>query len=276
MEESLKQSSVYAEQAMEFIVDYAPNLIGGLITLFIGLGVIRWMTNALVKQLKKREVEPTLIPFIGNLVNLSLKVLLIVSVAGIIGIQTTSFIAALGAAGLAVGMALQGSLANFAGGVLILVLRPFKVGSVIQAQGYTGTVEKILTFVTVLKTFDNQVIYIPNGPLAGSAIQNLNQEETRRVDMTFGIGYGDSIDEAKKAFKEVLDSIPQILPEPKPMIVLSELGDSSVNFAVRPWVKTEDYWDVYFEVHEKVKKVLDQKGISIPFPQRDVHLHQVQ
>lgn len=276
MELSVEETSKYADEIMNFIIEYAPSVIGAIITLFVGLIVIKWITNTLEKQLKKRNVEPTLVPFIRNMSNLSLKVLLVISVAGIVGIQTTSFIAVLGAAGLAVGMALQGSLGNFAGGVLILVFRPFKVGSVIKAQGHMGEVLEILLFVTVIKTVDNQIIYLPNGPLAGGAIQNLNQQPTRRVDMTFGIGYGDDIDAARAAFKEVLDAQPEVLSDPAPAILVTELGDNSVNFSVRPWCKTEHYWDVYATTHEQVKKVLDKKGISIPFPQRDVHLHQVQ
>ncbi len=276
MELSIEETSKYTDKIVDFALEYGPSVIGAIITLFIGLTVIKWITNSLLKQLKKRSVEPTLIPFIGNMTNLSLKVLLVISVAGILGIQTTSFIAVLGAAGLAIGMALQGSLGNFAGGVLILIFRPFKVGSVIKAQGHVGEVREILLFVTVLKTLDNQIIYIPNGPLAGGSIQNLNQEPIRRVDMKFGIGYGDDIDAARSAFQEVLNGIPEVLKDPAADIIVVELGDNSVNFAVRPWCKTEYYWDVYAKTHESVKKVLDQKGISIPFPQRDVHLHQVQ
>jgi len=258
-----------------FAMDFGPKIVGAVVTLIIGLWVIKRITNFCKARLVKSAIDTTLAPFFANMISMALKVLLVISVAGIIGIQTTSFIAVLGAAGLAVGMALQGSLGNFAGGVLILIFRPFKVGSYIKAQSHEGVVEEILLFVTILKTLDNQVIYLPNGPLAGGAIQNLNQEPTRRVDMTFGIGYEANIDTARTAFQETLSAIPEVLASPAPDIIVTELGDSSVNFSIRPWCKSEDYWTVYAAAHENIKKALDNKGISIPFPQRDVHLHQV-
>jgi len=275
MNTTVQASEQLIQKATEFSLSYGPKVIGAILTLIIGL----WITSAITKFVKgkmlKSKIDDTLVPFLSNMINIALKSMLIISVAGIVGIETTSFIAVLGAAGLAIGMALQGSLANFAGGVLILIFRPFKVGSIIKAQGHVGAVQEILLFVTVLKTPDNQVIYLPNGPLASGAIQNLNQEEIRRVDMTFGIGYQDSIDKARDAFQEALSSIPEVLSQPAPDIIVTELADNSVNFSIRPWCKNEHYWDVYAKSHEVIKKTLDQKGISIPYPQRDIHLHQV-
>ena len=191
-----------------------------------------------------------------------------------IGIETTSFVAIIGAAGLAVGLALQGSLANFAGGVLILLFKPFKVGDVVETQGYLGKVHEIRIFNTVMKTFDNKTIIIPNGAVSGSSIVNFSTEPQRRVDMTFGIGYGDDIKKAKQILQNLVDADSRILKEPAPQIALSELGDSSVNFVVRVWCEAAEYWNIYFEMQEKVKMTFDQEGISIPFPQRDVHLYQ--
>lgn len=276
MENALGKGEILTKKLIELSASYGPKVIGAILTLIIGLWVVKLTTSFTRKKLTSSNIDNTLVPFLTNMTNMLLKVILLVSVAGIVGIQTTSFVAVIGAAGLAIGLALQGSLANFAGGVLILIFRPFRVGDFIKAQGHAGTVKEILLFVTVLKTPDNQVIYLPNGPLAGGAIQNLNEEPTRRVDMTFGIGYEDNIDEAKKAIQEVLDQIPEILKDPAPAIVMTELADSSVNFAVRPWCNSTDYWTVHAKTHELIKKTFDQKGISIPFPQRDVHLHQVQ
>lgn len=258
--------------AANFLALYVPKVAGALITLVIGLWIIKKITNFIAARMKKSKVDETLIPFFRNMINLSLKVILVISVAGILGIQTTSFIAVLGAAGLAIGMALQGSLSNFAGGVLILIFRPFKVGDYVKAQGHEGNVKEILLFVTKFVSLDNKVIYIPNGPLANGPIENLSEEPTRRVDMTFGISYSDDIDMARKVIEETLNAIPEILKSPKADIILTELADSSVNFSVRPWCKSEDYWTVYGEVHELIKKAFDDKKVTIPFPQREVHL----
>ena len=192
-----------------------------------------------------------------------------------VGIETTSFVAILGAAGLAVGLALQGSLANFAGGVLILMFKPFKVGDLIEAQGFIATVKEIQIFNTILKTADNRIVIIPNGSLSNGSMVNINQESTRRVDFVFGIGYEDDIDKAKSILNTLADNDSRVLKDPAKVIVLSELADSSVNFTVRLWAKTEDYWGVYFDMQEAVKKSFDQQGISIPYPQQDVHMHQV-
>lgn len=264
----------YADQFYALAIFYGPKLLLAFLTLVIGLWVIRIVIRVLDKAMIRAEVEISLQKFLGSLVGMLLKVLLFISVASMVGIATTSFVAILGAAGLAIGLALQGSLANFAGGVLILLFKPFKVGDVIDAQGYVGKVNAIQVFQTILKTPDNKTIIIPNGPLSNGSITNFSTEPTRRVDMTFGIGYDDNVADAKRVLQSLAGADKRILKDPAPQIVLAELGDSSVNFYVRVWCKSEDYWDVYFDTHEKVKLAFDAEGISIPFPQRDVHVYQ--
>ncbi len=254
------------------MVAYAPKIAGAIITLIIGWLIIKMIVGFLDGRMKKRKVDASLRPFLRSLLGTLLKVLLIITVVSMLGVQMTSFVAVLGAAGLAIGLALQGSLANFAGGVLILLFKPYKVGDMIDAQGFLGIVHEIQIFNTVLKTTDNKVVIIPNGGLSNGAITNLTMEKTRRVDMTFGIGYGDDIPKARLVLSELIKKNKKILKDPSPDILVSELADSSVNFAVRVWVKTEDYWAVYFDMHEKVKLNFDKNKISIPFPQRDVHI----
>jgi small conductance mechanosensitive channel len=268
----MERSQHYIDRAVELIMAYGPKLLLAIVVLIIGLWIIKLVVKGIKKALVRSDVDESLMKFLCSLAGVLLKALLLISVASMIGIATTSFIAILGAAGLAVGLALQGSLGNFAGGVLILLFKPFKVGDVIEAQGHLGLVNSIQIFVTVLKTFDNKTIFIPNGPLSNGSITNYSTEPQRRVDMTFGIGYGDDIKKAKDILQKLVDGDGRILKDPAPMIALSELGDSSVNFVVRPWVKGADYWGVFFDMHEKVKLEFDKQGISIPFPQQDVHL----
>jgi len=203
-----------------------------------------------------------------------LKALLFISVAQMVGIETTSFIAILAAAGLAIGLALQGSLANFAGGVLILMFRPYKVGDFVDAQGVTGTVDEIQIFNTVIKTGDNKRIIVPNGAISNGIITNFSAEATRRVDFIFGIGYDDDIAQAKSTLKRIFAEDDRVFTDPEPLVVVSELADSSVNFTCRVWVNAADYWGVFFDTTEKVKLVFDKENISIPYPQSDVHIHQ--
>jgi len=264
----------YMDMAYKMAIEYGPKFILAILTLVIGLWVIkRFVTSTKNHFISK--ADPTLGSFIGNLLSTLLKGMLLIAVASMIGIETTSFIAVLGAAGLAVGLALQGSLANFAGGVLILMFKPFKIGDLIEAQGHIGTVKNIQIFNTILNTADNRIVIIPNGPLSNSSMVNINQELTRRVDLSFGIGYSDDIDKAKSILQALADEDSRVLKDPQAMIVVSELADSSVNFTVRLWVNTPDYWGVYFCMHEAVKKAFDKEGISIPFPQQDVHMHTV-
>lgn len=265
--------TTYTEKGIELLMEYGPKLVLAIVVLFIGLRIVGSVSKMVGKLMEKREVDPTLRPFLLNLLTWTLKALVVISVAGMVGIETTSFVAILGAAGLAVGLALQGTMANFAGGVLLLIFKPFKVGDVVEAAGHLGIVEEIQIFVTKMKTFQNRVIIIPNGILSNGSLTNYSAKDTLRVDMTFGISYDADIKKAKEIFNNILDSDPRVLIEPAKTVALSELADNSVNFVVRPWVKSEDYWGVWFDTHEQVKLKLDEAGIGIPYPQRDVHVY---
>lgn len=271
----MEKIDAYVEQGTSMVIEYAPKLLLAILTLIIGIWIINAFVRFLKRTMTKREVDPSLIPFTSSLANVILKAMLLISVASMVGIQTTSFIAILGAAGLAVGLALQGSLANFAGGVLILLFKPFKVGDVIETQGFLGIVKGIQIFNTIMNTFDNKRIIIPNGAISGGPITNFTAEDIRRVDMEFGIGYADDIKKAKQVLSDLIAAEKRILNEPaEPFLALKELGDSSVNFVIRVWAKAEDYWGIYFDMQENVKLTFDKEGISIPFPQRDVHVYQ--
>ncbi len=267
------------EQIQEFFQNYGLYEIvlalgKAILVLVIGFPIRNFLSRALNRVMIKREIDESLRPFLKSLFKSTLTVLILITAASFVGIETTSFVAILGAAGLAIGLALQGTLQNFAGGVIILVLRPFKVGDYVEAAGQAGTVREIQIFNTILTTPDNVRITIPNGKLSNDNIKNYSAEENRRVDMVFGIGYGDDIKKAKDLLMQMVTSDERILADPAPQVVVAELADSSINFKVRPWVANADYWNVYFDFHEKVKKEFDAAGISIPFPQRDVHLFQ--
>lgn len=266
--------SNYSEKIVDLILMYAPRLVLAIVVLIIGLWVIKFAVRGMNRLMEKSEVELSLRKFLSSIVNLLLKVLLLISVASMVGIATTSFVAILGAAGLAVGLALQGSLANFAGGVLLLLFKPIKIGDFIEAQGFSGRVDEVGVFNTILKTPDNKTIIIPNGTLSNGAITNYSSESERRVDMTFGISYQDDITKAKKILNHLVQEDARIMHEPSPQVVVSGLGESSVNFAVRVWCKATDYWDIYFDMQEKIKQTFDRESITIPFPQSDVYLHQ--
>lgn len=254
------------------VIDYAPKILLALITLWIGLKIIGWIAKILNKQFKVRGIDESLRPFLINLVSWILKVMVFISVASIIGIQTTSFVAILGAAGLAVGLALQGTLANFAGGVLIMIFKPFKVGDLIEAQGQLGVVMEIQIFTTILASPENKKIIIPNGILSNGNITNYTELGKIRVDLSVGIAYNESIDKAKSILLDVMHQNDQVLDDPAPFVGVEALADSSVNLAVRPHCLPVDYWDVYFGVLEACKKALDENNVTIPFPQIDVHM----
>ncbi|WP_421897210.1 mechanosensitive ion channel family protein [Marinoscillum sp.] len=273
MEEQVNQITDLSAIAMEYAWEYGPKVVLAIITLVIGLWIIGMVSRGFEKVMKKRNFDPSLTPFLKTLLSALLKVMLFISVIGMVGIEVTSFIAILGAAGLAVGLALQGTLQNFAGGVIILLLRPFKVGDVIDAKGYMGTVKEIHIFYTIVNTFDKKVVYIPNGTLANSDMTNLSQEEDRRNEWKFGIAYGDDVDKAKTLLRKFIDEDERILKEPEPFIAVHSLGDSSVNLVVRTWSKAGDLWPVYFDMNEKVYKQFAKEGLNIPFPQMDVHVH---
>ncbi len=247
-------------------------LYAGLI-FFVGRFVIRFLVRGLKKMLVTRNLDLTLTSFVLNLVYFALLIFVAVAALGQLGIQTTSVVAVLGAAGLAVGLALQGSLANFASGILIIVLKPFKIGDFIDGGGATGKVQDIGMITTTLKTPDNKVVTMPNSAIMGGSITNYSAEEMRRMDLVIGVSYDDDIRQVEKVLGEILDKEERVLPEPAYRVGLLELADSSVNFAVRPWVKTSEYWDVYFDLMKQIKLVLEEKGFSIPYPQQDVHLH---
>lgn len=260
------------QKAMEMVLLYAPKVALAIVTLIIGLWIIGKLTNFMKLSMEGLKVDPTLIPFLASLSSWLLKILLFVSVASMIGIATTSFIAVLGAAGLAVGLALQGSLANFAGGVLILIFKPYKVGDLISAMDHVGVVKEVQIFNTILLTPLNETVIVPNGPMSNNSLVNYTASGNRRIDLEVGISYESDIDKAKEILLEVMKSDENVLKSPEPFVGVVSLGDSSVNLAVRPWSTNEKYWDVYFGITEKAKKALDANGISIPFPQRDVHL----
>jgi small conductance mechanosensitive channel len=255
-----------------FVTTYGLKVIGAIIILVVGLVVARLARRFVTKVMKKAEREQALISFAGSFTYILILTFAVLAALAKFGIQTASFVAVLGAAGFAVGFALQGSLANFAAGILILVFRPYKVGDYIDAAGVAGTVQDIQVFNTVLATPDNVKIIVPNGKIYGDVIKNISAFDTRRVDFVFGIGYGSSIQQAHEIITAILNEESRILPEPAPQIAVSELADSSVNLVVRPWVKKEDYWGVKCDVTRRVKEAFDENGIEIPFPQTTVHM----
>jgi small conductance mechanosensitive channel len=258
----------------EMLTVYGLKIIAAVIVFVVGRWIAKLLKNFTQKVMTKKGVDTTIISFLINLIYIALMTFVVLAALGQLGIQTTSFIAVIGAAGLAIGLALQGSLANFAAGFLMIIFRPFKVGDLIEAAGVLGVVEEIQVFTTQLKTPDNKTIIIPNAKLTADNITNFTAKATRRVDLVCGIGYGDDIDKAKKVLADILAQDERILKDPSPTIAVVELADSSVNFVVRPWVKTADYWNVYFDTTENIKKRFDSEGINIPFPQRDVHLYE--
>ena len=257
-------------------VNYGMRLLGAIIVLIIGLWVIRFISNRFGVILDKSDITPALRSFVKSMASVLLKIILFISVLGMVGIEMTTFIAMLTAASLAVAMAFNGTLSNFAGGVMILFFKPFKIGDFINAQGYSGTVKEILIFVTILTTPDNKTIIIPNGPLSNGSLTNYSTQDSGRIEWTFGIGYGDNYDVARDMIMGFIKEDNRILNDPaEPFIVLGELADSSVNLTVRVWVKPADYWGVYFSMNEKFYKNADKHNINIPFPQMDVHVNQV-
>lgn len=260
-------------KVLDLIFNYGPKLVGAILVLVVGFWVVKALSNGFKKLLDGRDFDASLKTFLVSLTSMLLKVILVISVLTTVGVEMTSLIAILGAAGLAIGMALSGTLQNFAGGVMILIFKPFRVGDVIDAQGYLGSVSAIQIFNTILKTPDNKTIIIPNGGLSTGSMTNFSTEPRRRVDWTFGIAYGDDVDKAKSVIKSLSDADARILKDPEVFIAVSALADSSVNFAVRAWVNAEDYWGVFFDMNENIYKTFAKEGLNIPFPQMDVHVH---
>lgn len=267
------------DKVLDYLKDgalkYGPSVGWALLTLILGWIVAKIIRGVLRRVMLRAKLDATLASFAANLVYFALLAFVIVSALGQIGIQTGSFIAIVGAAGLAIGFALQGSLSNFASGVMLILFRPFRAGDFVEVGGVAGSVKEVQVFSTILTTPDNKLIILPNSSVMGGTITNYSATGTRRVDMVFGIGYDDDVKKAKDLLVKILDEHPKVLKDPAPVVVVGELGDNSVNFNVRPWVNTPDYWAVYGDVHEAVKLQFDANDISIPFPQRDVHLHQV-
>jgi small conductance mechanosensitive channel len=266
---------------LEYIIDqvktisivYGPKLIAAIAIWFIGIWVIKALSRGFGKIMDKKELDPSLKPFLKGIFSTLLKVLLLISILSTMGIEMTSFVAIIGAAGLAVGLALSGTLQNFAGSVIILLFKPYKVGDFIEAQSYKGTVSEIHIFNTILKTADNKTVIIPNGKLSNSPMINYSTEPKRRVDWIFGIGYGDNVEKAKEVISNLCGEDLRILNDPPLFMAVSELGNSSVNITVRAWVNAADYWNVFFQLNENVYKNFEKEGLNIPFPQMDIHLH---
>ncbi len=254
---------------------YGLKVLAAIAILVLGRIIAGFIKRIITKVLQRAKVEQTLITFLTNLTYVGLIAFIVIAALGKLGVQTTSFIAVLGAAGLAVGLALQGSLSNFAAGVLLIIFKPFKVGDFIEGGGSDGVVDEIGIFTTELKTVDNKKIIIPNAKLTGDNIINYTAMKSRRVDIVAGVGYSDDLDKVKEVLYQTIAEDKRVLKDPAPFVGVSELGDNSVNFTVRPWVKTGDYWNVFFDLQENIKKRFDKEGISIPFPQRDVHLYKV-
>lgn len=258
----------------ELVTTYGLKIVGAIVLLVVGRFVVGIIIRMIARMLERSKVDVTLTKFVTTLTKTALMIILFIVVLNQIGVQTTSFVALIGAIGLAIGFALQGSLSNFAAGVMLIVFRPFKAGDFVEAGGTMGSVSEIGMFNTILLTPDHKKIIIPNSSITGASITNYSAMDTRRVDLIFGIGYGDDIKKAKSILERIINQDDRVLKDPAPTVAVSELGDSSVNFIFRPWVNSADYWKVYWDMTEKVKLTFDEEGISIPFPQRDVHLFQ--
>jgi small conductance mechanosensitive channel len=273
MEElELSKLEQYWVDIQDVLIKFGGKLVIAILLLIVGFWIINKITKFFSNVMKKRGMDESLRPFLTTVINITLKVMIFIPIIAILGVATSSFLAILGSAGLAIGLALQGSLANFAGGVIILTVKPFQKGEFIKAVGEMGTVDQIGIFNTILKTPDNQVVYIPNGQLASSTIVNFSDEKTRRLVIDAGIGYEDDILKAKKVISDLIDVDKRILDEPKPQVVVLSMADSAVILSLRVWVNNADYWDVYFDLQEKIKITFDKEGITIPFPQTTLSL----
>ncbi len=266
-------ASLVLTRIYELLTIYGIKFLAAIAIFLIGMIVAKTVKNFIKRMMKRSKIDQTLIGFVVNLSYAVILVFVVIAALNQLGIQTASFIAVLGAAGLAVGLALQGSLSNFAAGVLMIIFRPFNCGDFIEGAGTAGTVEEIQIFTTQLTTPDNKTIIVPNSKLMGDNIVNYSTKGSRRVDFVFGIGYGDDIDKARQIILDILQNDHRVFKDPSPVVMLSELGESSVNFTTRAWTSANDYWNVYFDTTEKVKKRFDSDGVSIPFPQRDVHIY---
>ena len=255
-------------------LDLGLNLLAAIVIFYVGRTIARVLTKGVRKVMESQSVDPILVSFVGSLVQWGLMAFVIIAAITKLGVQTASLVALIGAAGLAVGLALQGSLANFAAGVLIVLFRPYRVGDWVEAAGVAGSVLQVQVLTTLLQTADNKQIIIPNGQIMSSIITNYNANNTRRVDMVIGVGYSEDIDKVRRTIQDVVQADSRVLQNPKCQVAVSELGETRVNFVVRPWVKSADYWDVMFDLTEAIKKRFDKEGIAIPYRQREVHVFQ--
>ena len=265
----------FAERAYALIASFGTDRLTAIVIFVVGRWVARWLARLTERAMEKADADSTLIGFVRSIVYIALLTFVVMAAIAQLGIQTTSFIAVLGAAGFAIGLALQGSLGNFAAGVMMIIFRPFKAGDFVEAAGIAGVVEEIKIFTTTLRTGDNKTIIVPNSNITSSIIVNYSAKPTRRVDLTVGVSYSDNLDKVREVISGIIAADDRVLVDPGPTIAVSELADSSVNFAVRVWVNGSDYWPVFFDLNETIKKRFDEEGISIPFPQQDVHVHQV-
>lgn len=263
-----------AGQIGQLVTTWGLRVLGAIAVLLVGRAIARRLRRGVASMLERREADPTLVPFAAGLVYWATILLVLVAVLGLFGIPTASFVAVLGAAGLAVGLALQGTLSNFAAGVMLLVFRPFRVGDMVEVAGVRGTVREVGIFTSILDTPDNVLVVVPNGQIFGQVIQNYTGNDTRRVDLVFGVGYDDDLSVAQETIERTIAAIPGVLEEPETVVAVQELGGSSVNFVARPWCRTEDYWSVFQTAQRRVKEALEAAGCSIPYPQHDVHLFQ--
>ncbi|MFM2597291.1 small-conductance mechanosensitive channel MscS [Vibrio fortis] len=274
--DSLSNAEQWLTNNSDLFIQYGVNIISALVILFIGNIIVKAVANSVSKVLQKKKMDRAVVEFIHGLVRYLLFVIVLIAALGRLGVQTASVVAVIGAAGLAVGLALQGSLSNFAAGVLIVAFRPFKSGDYVEIGGVAGSVDSIQIFQTVLTTPDNKMVVVPNGSVIGSPITNYSRHATRRIDLMIGVSYGADLQKTKELLTKICESDERVLKEPSVQVGVHTLADSSVNFVVRPWVKTEEYWGVYFDLMQAIKEGLDKEGIEIPFPQMDVHMNKVE
>lgn len=274
--DGLSNAEQWLTNNSDLFIQYGVNIISALVILFIGNIIVKAVANSVSKVLQKKKMDRAVVEFIHGLVRYLLFVIVLIAALGRLGVQTASVVAVIGAAGLAVGLALQGSLSNFAAGVLIVAFRPFKSGDYVEIGGVAGSVDSIQIFQTVLTTPDNKMVVVPNGSVIGSPITNYSRHATRRIDLMIGVSYGADLQKTKELLTQICESDERVLKEPGVQVGVHTLADSSVNFVVRPWVNTADYWNVYFDLMQAIKEGLDKEGIEIPFPQMDVHMNKVE
>jgi len=274
--EIITEAQTWLVNNQSLIIEYAVNITAALLTLLVGYIAANLISGGVVKVMQARKLDTTVTHFIGSILKYAILVFVVIAALGRVGVQTASFVAIIGAAGLAIGLALQGSLSNFAAGFLLIIFRPIKAGEFIEVAGTAGVVQSVQLFTTTLTSGDNKMVVVPNSAILNGTIVNYSRMDTRRVDMTFGIGYGSDLRKAKQILERLVNEEPRILKDPAVTIAVAALADSSVNIVVRPWVKTADYWGVWFDFHEKVKLTFDAEGVEIPFPQMVMHMQKPQ